>query len=43
MMYELLGYDYVLDEQANDEPHTKNPNAWVESSQGNFINLDKFL
>jgi len=26
-MYELLGYDYVLDEQANDEPHTKNPNA----------------
>jgi hypothetical protein len=42
-MHELLGDDYMPDEQANDERQATNPNAWVESSQENFINLDNFL
>jgi hypothetical protein len=38
-----MGDDYMLDEQADDEPQATNPNAWVEGSQGNFINLNIFL
>jgi len=43
IMHELLGDDYMPDEQANDERQATNPNAWIESSQENFINLDNFL
>jgi hypothetical protein len=42
MMQELIGDDYVPKEQANDESQTTNPNARVEGSDGNFINLYDF-
>ncbi len=42
MMQELIGDDYVPKERANDESQTTNPNARVEGSDGNFINLYDF-